>query len=98
LKIEKKSNNQAELVIEGVDLQSFDKAKQDQLLEFIAQLSNTDTSKLKIANLTAGSIHAFVDMPANCAFQLKTMALNRDERFKQMNITAIKLAGDSKYV
>jgi hypothetical protein len=37
-------------------------------------------------------------MPAEAAFQLKTRALNHDERFKQMGIVSLKLDGDTKYV
>jgi hypothetical protein len=89
---------QAELVIQGVDLSAFTADKQAQLLDFISRLTSADRSQLQIANLTAGSVHVFVDMPAGAAFALKTRALNRDERFKQMGIVSLKLDGDAKYV
>ena len=89
---------QAELVIQGVDLSAFTADKQAQLLDFISRLTSADRSQLQIANLTAGSIHVFVDMPAVAAFELKTRALNRDERFKQLGIVSLKLDGDAKYV
>ncbi|MCI0555112.1 MAG: hypothetical protein L0287_29545, partial [Anaerolineae bacterium] len=53
---------------------------------------------LMIANLAAGSVHAFVDMPAASAFKLKTLALNREKRFKQIGITSLRIGGDSKFV
>ncbi|HRJ74737.1 MAG TPA: toll/interleukin-1 receptor domain-containing protein, partial [Anaerolineales bacterium] len=74
-------NKQAELVIQGIDISAFTAEKQAELLAFISNLTNTDSSQLKIANVTAGSVHVFVDMPADTAFQLKTFALNRDSRF-----------------
>lgn len=92
------SRNQAELVIQGIDISSFTADKQAQLLAFISNLANTDPAKLKIANMTAGSVHVFMDMPSAAAFQLKTLALNRDKRFKKFGITALKLTGDTLYV
>jgi hypothetical protein len=89
---------QAELVIQGMDLSAFTPEKQQQLLDFISTLTSADRSQLQIANLTTGSVHVFVDMPAQAAFELKTRALNRDERFKQWNIVSLKLDGDTKYV
>jgi hypothetical protein len=89
---------QAEIVIQGIDLSAFTAEKQQQLLDFISKLTSADRSQLQIANLVAGSVHVFVDMPAGAAFQLKTRALNRDERFKQMDIVSLKLDGDTKYV
>ena len=92
------STRQAELVIEGLDVSALDAKKQEQLIQFIAQLTHADASALKIEKITAGSVHVFVNMPAQAAFLLKTMALNRDKRFGKLGITALRLAGDSKYV
>ena len=89
---------QAELVIQGVDPSVFDSEKQQQLLEFISKLVQTSPSQLHIAGVAAGSAHLFIDMPAQAAFELKALALNRDRRFKQFGIKALKLAGDKKYV
>jgi hypothetical protein len=93
-----KPNRQVELVIDGIDLASFGEDKQAQLLAFVAELTNTDTSKLTIASLAAGSVHAHLDMPAEKAFLLKTMALNRDLRFRQVGIRALKLADDTNFI
>ncbi len=89
---------QAELVIQGVDLKAFGADKKEQLLAFIAQLTNASPSQLSIAGMAAGSVHVFVDMPAALAYQLKTLALNRDRRFKRLGIASLRLAGDNKYV
>jgi hypothetical protein len=48
--------------------------------------------------MTAGSVHVFVDMPAMAAYELKTLALNKDERFKQVGVAAIRLEGNKNYV
>jgi hypothetical protein len=98
VKAENKTSRQVELVIEGIDVAAFGEDKQAQLLAFVAQLANTDAAKLKIANLTAGSVRAFVDMPAETAFALKTMALNRDLRFRQVDVTALKLVDDKYFI
>jgi hypothetical protein len=91
-------NRQAELVIQGIDMKSLTPDKQSQLLDFIAQLSNTNRSELSIAGLAAGSVHVFVDMPSKSAFKLKTLALNRDKRFKNFKIVSMRLVGDKKFV
>src|SRR5215207_4762260 len=96
--VEPPQTRQAELVIQGVDLSAFTPEKQEQLLEFISKLTRADRSQLQVANLTAGSVHVFVDMPAAAAFELKTMALNRDPRLKQIGIASLRLDGDTKYV
>jgi hypothetical protein len=92
------SVRQVELVIQGIDLAAFGPEKQEQLLAFIANLSNTDRSQVKLESVAAGSVHAFVSVPAGTAFELKTMALNRDPRFKQLGITSLRLDGDKKFV
>jgi hypothetical protein len=96
--VEEPETRQAELVIQGIDLKAFTADKQAQLLDFISRLTSADRSQLQIANMTAGSVHVFVDLPALAAFELKTRALNRDERFKQLGIVSLKLDGDTKYV
>ena len=91
-------SRQAELVIQGIDLGAFSPEKKEQLLDFISKLTSADRSQLQIANLAAGSVHVFVDMPAMAAFELKTLALNRDSRFKQLGIASLRLNGDAKFV
>lgn len=95
-KVENKK--QTELVIQGVDISAFTAEKQAELLAFISTLTNADSSQLKIANITAGSVHVFIDMPADTAFDLKTFALNRDDRFSQLSITSLRLLGDTKFI
>lgn len=89
---------QVELVIQGIGLKDLTTEKQEQLLDFLAQLSNSDRSQLEIANLASGSVHVFVDMPARSAYELKTLALNRDKRFKQFDIVSLRLDGNTRYV
>lgn len=68
------ATRQVELVIQGIELKDLTPEKQEQLLNFLAQLSNSDRSQLKLANLALGSVHTFVDMPAKSAYELKTLA------------------------
>ena len=89
---------QVELVIQGIDVSAFGPDKQQQMLDFISKLAETDKSKVKIEKITEGSVHVFMKMPAAAAYLLKTLALNRDARLKQVGITALKLAGNKKYV
>ena len=89
---------QTEFVIQGVDPSTFDSAKQEQLVDFISELTATPESQLQIAKLTPGSLHVFVDMPALTAFELKARALNRDQHFKRVGIKSLRLVGDKKYI
>lgn len=89
---------QTELVIEGVDLSAFDTVKQQQLIKFLADLTGASQSQLKIAKLSAGSVHAVVEMPSQTAYQLKTMALNREARFKELGIVCLRLTGNQNFI
>jgi hypothetical protein len=89
---------QAELVIQGVDPSTFGAEKQEQLINFVAELTQTPDSQLQITKLTTGSVHVFVEMPTLTAFELKTRALNRDQHFKQLGIKSLRLVGDRKYI
>jgi hypothetical protein len=91
-------SRQAELVIRGVDLVSFSAEKQQALLEFVENLVNVNRSQLQITDLRPGSVHAFVDMPVSRAFELKTLALNNDPRFKKFGVTAVRLVGDKRLI
>jgi hypothetical protein len=92
------SHKQTELVIQGIELSAFDEEKQKQLLAFVANLANADASQLRIASMTAGSVHVFMDMPAAAAFQLKTHALNANPRFKELNIVSLRIVGDKFFI
>jgi len=91
-------SRRVELVIKGVDLKAFNDDMQEQLLDYIAQLSNANRANLEIASLAAGSVHVFMDMPYRSAYELKTLALNRDNRFKKVKIISLRLAGNKKFV
>lgn len=92
------ATKKTELVIQGIDLSQFTADKQEQLLAFISNLAQTDRSQLKIAGLAAGSVHVFVEMPALTAYKLKTAALNSDPRFAGLNITLLRVVGDTHYI
>jgi hypothetical protein len=88
---------QSELVIQG-NFAAFGEREQDRLMEFLADLCRTDPSSLTIAGTAPGSVHVFVDMPAETAFRLKTMALNREKHLKRFGIASLRLTGDSKFI
>ena len=96
--VEEPVTQQVELVIQGIDLKALTAEKQQQLLDFMASLTSADRSQLQIAKITAGSVHVFVDMPILPAYELLTLALNRDPRFKELGIVSLRMAGDTKYV
>jgi hypothetical protein len=89
---------QVELVISKISISKFGHEEQERLLNFLAELTSTPRADLKLTAVTAGSIHVFVSMPADTAYQLKTAALNRDLRLISLGIDALRLGGDSKFV
>ena len=93
-----KSCIQVELVIQGVDLSKFTEEKQEQLLAFIASLSNTDRVQLNIASMAAGSVHVFVDMPSSAAYLLMSLALNGDTRFASLGIVSLRMSGAAHFI
>jgi hypothetical protein len=96
--VELPQNRQVELVIQGLNLKDLTPEKQAQVLDLLSRLTGTDRSQLQITKLAAGSVHIFVEMPRRAAYEVKTAALNRDERFKQMGIVSLRLDGDAKYI
>jgi hypothetical protein len=96
--VEPPANRQVELVIQGINLKDLTADKQAQVLDLLAQLTGADRSQLQITRLEAGSVHVFVDMPRRAAYEVKTAALNKDPRFKQMGIVSLRLDGDPNFV
>jgi hypothetical protein len=92
------STQEAELIIKGLNLSQFGPQKQEQLLDLIAEFTGTQRADLSLTQLTAGSVHAFIKMPADSAYQLKTAALNRDSRLINFGIDALRLSGDRNFV
>ncbi len=96
--VEPPENRQVELVIQGINLKDLTADKQAQVLDLLAQLTGADRSQLQITRLEAGSVHVFVDMPRRAAYEVKTAALNKDPRFKQLGIVSLRLEGDPNFV
>ncbi len=96
--VEPPADRQVELVIQGINLKDLTADKQAQVLDLLAQLTGADRSQLQITRLEAGSVHIFVDMPRRAAYEVKTAALNKDPRFKQLGIVSLRLDGDPNFV
>ena len=89
---------EVEMVIQGVNLSKFGPEEQEKLLRFFAELTNTPRVEIILSRITAGSVHAFVNMPPDSAYQLKTAALNRDVHLINYGIDALRLSGDRYFV
>lgn len=89
---------QVELVISKINMAHFGPEEQEKLLDFIAEITGTPRTDLKLTAITAGSVHAFVEMSAGAAYRLKTAALNRDLRLINFGIHALRLSGDRYFV
>ncbi len=92
------TTKQAEVVIGGVNLAKFGQKEQEKLLNYIAEITATPRANLSLANLSAGSVHAFINMPVHSAYILKTAALNQDARLLKYGIDAVRLNGDRSYI
>jgi hypothetical protein len=92
------ATQKVELVIQGINLKDLTPEIQAQLLDKLAQLTGADRSQMQVTKLAAGSVHMFVDMPSDPAYELLTLALNMDPRLKQMGIVSLRLDGDKTYV
>ena len=95
---EVQSTREVEIVIKGLNLSNFGPEKQEQLLDLIADFTGILRADVSLSKLTAGSVHVFINMPAEAAYRLKTAALNRDARLIQYGITALRLVGDRHFV
>jgi hypothetical protein len=97
-KAEMPATRQVEVVISEGNVEKFGSAEKERLLDAVAKIAETARTKLNLAGLTAGSVHAFIDMPAHAAYVLKTAALNQDKRLLKHGIDAIRLNGEENYV
>ena len=92
------TTREVEFVLKGLNLSQFGTEKQEQLLDLIADFTGTPRADISLEKLTAGSVHAFVKMPATAAYWIKTAALNRDLRLINFGIEALRLSGDRNFV
>jgi hypothetical protein len=92
------TTREVEFVLKGLDPSQFGTEKQEQLLDLIADFTGTPRTDISLEKLTAGSVHAFVRMPATAAYRIKTAALNRDVRLINFGIDALRLTGDRHFV
>jgi len=96
------ATREVELVVAGADLSklSFEEKEQleEKLLALIADFTDTPRTDIALVKMTAGSVHAFVNMPPDSAYRLKTAALNRDARLINFGIDALRLTGDRHFV
>lgn len=93
---------EVELVLTGLDLSKLGDEEKEQLegkvLDLIANFTNTPRADLDLVRMAPGSVHAFVNMPADAAYQLKTAALNRNPRLIKFGIEALRLSSDRHFV
>jgi hypothetical protein len=95
---ETQMRREVEIVIKGIDASKFGPEEQQRLLNTIAEITGTPSTDIKLTALRAGSVHAFVNMPADAAYRLKTAALNREARLINYGIDGLRLTGDRYFV
>jgi hypothetical protein len=95
---EAQPRREVEIVIKGMDIAKFGPEEQKKLLNTIAEAINVSYTDLKLTTLRAGSVHAFVSMPADAAYRLKAAALNREARLINYGMDALRLTGDRYFV
>src|SRR5215211_5170500 len=97
-KAEVPATRQVEVVMSEGNAEKFGSTEREKLLNTVANIAQTAHTKLNLASLTSGSVHAFIDMPAHAAYVLKTAALNKDKRLLKHGIDALRLNGEENYV
>jgi hypothetical protein len=89
---------QAELMLPKASLSEFYHQKQQQLINFLAQVTNVSPSAVRIAGAVSGSLQVTVVLPAPAAYELKAQALNRNPAFGTFGISALRLVGDKQFI
>ncbi len=89
---------QMEVVMGSKTVKTFGAKEQEELLKLMAEKAETPRANLSLANVAAGSVHAFINMPADAAYTLKTAALNRDKELIKYGIDAVRLDGEEDFV
>lgn len=89
---------QVEVVISGKTVENFGPLEKESLLDTVARIAETARAQLSLARVTAGSVHAFIDMPSHAAYVLKTAALNKDHGLLHAGIDALRLNGEENFV
>jgi hypothetical protein len=96
------TTRQVEFVFHELDLSKLSPEELEELKEkvlaAIANSTNTPRTDLNVVRMKPGSVHVFVDMPANAAYEIKTAALNNDPRLINIGIDALRLDGDRNFV
>jgi len=92
------ATRQVEVVMGTKTVKKFGAKEQEELLRLMTEKAETPRTSLNLANVTAGSVHAFIDMPADAAYNLKTAALNRDKGLIKHGIDAVRLDGEDDFV
>lgn len=89
---------QAELVLPKASLSDFYHQKQQQLINFLAQVTNTSPSAIRIAGAVPGSLRVTVVLPTTAAYELKAQALNSSPAFGTFGISSLRLVGDKQFI
>ncbi|MEP7137652.1 MAG: toll/interleukin-1 receptor domain-containing protein [Chloroflexota bacterium] len=92
------ATRQVEVVMGTKTVKKFGAKEQAELLKLMTAKAETPRTSLNLTNVTAGSVHAFIDMPADAAYNLKTAALNRDKGLIKYGIDAVRLDGEEDFV
>jgi hypothetical protein len=86
------------LILQGLNRFNFSAEKREQLLDAIADFTETPRAELEITKSIDMSGHIVVKMPADAAYQLKTAALNCDVRLVDYGIKGLRLIGDRSFI
>ena len=86
------------LILQGLNRFNFGAEKREQLLDAIANFTETPRVEFEITKSIDMSGHLIVKMPADAAYRLKTAALNCDVRLLDFGISGVRLTGDRSFV
>ncbi len=91
-------HREVELVIKEEALANFGDEKRAQLLALLSELTDANPQDLVITRVEEGSIHVFIKMPVQCAYELKAIALEEADLLAKYGISELRIVGDKKFI
>lgn len=92
------SHREVELVIKEETLVNFGNEKRAELLALLSELTEASSDKFVITRVEEGSLHVFVKMPVQVAYELKAIALEEAHLLAKHGISEVRFVGDKKFI
>jgi len=92
------ADREIELVIKDGSIEKFTETERVKLLQDLASIAKGEVGDFAITRVVVGSLHVFVRMPIDNAYELQAQALNCDPRLLAAGISAIRFKLRGGYI